>query len=110
MDESRHDERFRALASPARRRLLRLVRDEARAVGDLRAELGVSQPAVSQHLAILRDVGLVTVTVDGRRRLYRADVAAIAEMRDFFDEYWSTSVDRLAAVDESETRRRRRAS
>ena len=108
--EAQHDERFRALASPARRRLLQLVRDRARSVGDLRAELDVSQPAVSQHLAILRDAGLVTVEADGRRRLYRADVASISEMREFFDEYWSMSVDRLAAAAESDTHRRRSAS
>lgn len=92
------DDGFRALASPARRRVLQLVRDEARPVGELAEELGVSQPAVSQHLAVLRDAGLVSVRVDGRRRLYRADVERLAEVRAFFDEYWSTGLDRLAAA------------
>lgn len=89
---------FRALASPARRRVLRLVRDEARSVGELAAELGVSQPAASQHLGVLRDAGLVTVTVDGRHRRYRVDRAGIAAVRAFFDDYWSDALDRLEAA------------
>jgi DNA-binding transcriptional ArsR family regulator len=104
------DDRFRALANPTRRALLRLVRDEARPVGELASELGASQPATSQHLAVLREAGLVTVEADGRRRLYRADLASLAEVRRFFDEYWSSSIDRLAAVAESDGAARRRAS
>lgn len=94
------DIRFRALANPTRRTLLRLVRDEARPVGVLADELDMSQPAVSQHLAVLRQAGLVRVERDGRRRLYRTDTESLAELRRFFDDYWSSSVDRLAAVAE----------
>jgi DNA-binding transcriptional ArsR family regulator len=104
------DDRFRALANPTRRTLLRLVRDDARPVGELAVAAGVSQPATSQHLAVLRDAGLVTVEVDGRRRLYRADLESLADLRRFFDEYWSTSVDRLASVAAADVARRRRAS
>lgn len=104
------DDRFRALANPTRRALLRLVRDEPRPVGELAACVGASQPATSQHLAVLREAGLVTVEVDGRRRLYRADIESLAEVREFFDEYWSASVDRLAGVAAAASRQRRRAS
>ena len=104
------DEGFRALASPTRRALLRLVRDEAQPVGVLAERLEVSQPAVSQHLAVLREAGLVTVEPDGRRRLYRADVAAVSELRSFFDGYWSDAVDRLADAAELAAARRRAAS
>lgn len=90
------DARFRALANPTRRTMLRLVRDDARSVGALADDLEMTQPAVSQHLAVLRDAGLVRMEPDGRRRLYRADIEALAEVRQFFDEYWSSSVDRLA--------------
>jgi len=90
------DARFRALANPTRRTMLRLVRDEALPVGALADELDMTQPAVSQHLAVLREAGLVHVAPEGRRRLYRADVEALAELRQFFDDYWSQSVDRLA--------------
>jgi DNA-binding transcriptional ArsR family regulator len=104
------DEGFRALANPTRRELLRLVRDEAQPVGALAERLDVSQPAVSQHLAVLREAGLVTVEPDGRRRLYRADVAAVAELRAFFDGYWSDAVDRLADAAERAASQRRAAS
>ena len=90
------DARFRALANPTRRTMLRLARDDARSVGALADELDMTQPAVSQHLAVLRDAGLVRVEPEGRRRLYRADIEALTEVRQFFDEYWSSSVDRLA--------------
>lgn len=89
---------FRALASPARRRVLRLVGDEPRSVGDVADALDVSQPAASQHLAALRTAGLVTVQVDGRRRIYRPDVDRLAELRSFFDAYWTSALDRLDAA------------
>jgi DNA-binding transcriptional ArsR family regulator len=94
------DDAFRALASPARRRVLSLVKDRPLPVGELADALGVSQPAASQHLAVLREAGLVTVAVDGRRRLYRVDLARIAAVRSFFDEYWDAALDRLAGVAE----------
>ena len=104
------DERFKALANANRRILLRLLRDEPRPVGDLARELSVSQPAVSQHLAVLRDAGLVTVEPDGRRRLYRADTGALADVQAFFDDYWSAGVDRLANAAERAATNRRAAS
>lgn len=104
------DARFRALANPTRRTMLRLVRDESRSVGALAAQLDMTQPAVSQHLAVLRDAGLVQVEPEGRRRMYRADIESIAEVRQFFDEYWSQSVDRLALVAEGLADRREVAS
>lgn len=94
------DRVFRALASPSRRRVLSLVRDRARPVSDLAEQLGVSQPAASQHLAVLREAGLVTVEARGRRRLYRADVERIAALRSFFDEYWDAALDGLARAAE----------
>ncbi len=72
--------------------------------------LGEPQPKVSRHLAILRDAGLVEVRRDGRRRLYRADLDAVADARRFFDEYWSTSLDRLAVAAERRAGDRRAAS
>lgn len=104
------DERFKALAHPARRALLRLVRDEARPVGELAEALSVSQPATSQHLAVLRDAGLVTVERQGRSRLYQADMATLSELRAYFDDFWSTSVDRLQAFAEQAAARREHAS
>jgi len=62
---------FDVLAEPHRRRILDLLRDDERAVGELVADLGISQPGVSRHLRVLRDAGLVEVRVDAQRRLYR---------------------------------------
>lgn len=104
------DERFRALANPTRRTMLRLVRDQADSVGRLAAAVGLSQPAASQHLAVLREAGLVTVEARGRHRLYRADSAALEDVRRFFDDYWSTAVDRLAATAERAAVERKAAS
>ncbi len=104
------DERFRALANRSRRRLLVLVRDEERSVGELASELDVTQPATSQHLAVLRDASLVDVRVDGRRRLYRANQDQVAAAQAFFDEYWSSSLDRLAQVAEHTASKRSNAS
>ncbi len=104
------DARFRALANPTRRTMLRLVRDESCSVGALAERLDMTQPAVSQHLAVLRDAGLVNVEQDGRRRLYRTDGESLAELRQCFDEYWSQSVDRLTVAAERLTDRQERAS
>ena len=100
-DPDPDDHALRALANPNRRRILRLVRDHERSVGDLAVELGMSQPAVSQHLAVLRQSGLVRMTPAGRRHLYRADNAAVAAAGRFFAEYWEEAADRLAATAEA---------
>ncbi|MDJ0768098.1 MAG: metalloregulator ArsR/SmtB family transcription factor [Ilumatobacter sp.] len=104
------DERFRALANPTRRRLLRIVRDDARTVGDLASSVGASQPATSQHLGVLREAGLVSVEQRGRCRLYRADHAALREAQRFFEDYWSKNLDVLADVAERRAARRSAAS
>ncbi len=95
------DDSLRALANGTRRAIVRLTRDRDWPVGELATELGVSQPAISQHLAVLRDAGLVSATVDGRRRLYRADTGAIARAGRFFAEYWDDALDRLATAAEA---------
>ena len=104
------DDRFRALGNERRRAMLRLVRDHEQPVSVITEQLDMTQPAVSQHLAVLRDAGLVTVRADGRRRLYRADPAALAELQGFFDDYWSGAVDRLAEAAERAAAQRREAS
>lgn len=86
------------------------MRDEPKSVGQLADELGVSQPAVSQHLATLREAGLVTVEADGRRRIYRPDLRSLAELRSFFDSYWTDALDRLDAVATAAAHEQRAAS
>ena len=81
-------EAIEALSHPGRREMLRLVLDRELPVSDLADRVGVSQPAASQHLKVLRDAGLVRGRVDGQRRLYRADSEGLARLRAELDAYW----------------------
>lgn len=90
---------FAVLAEPVRRDILDLLREGERPVGDLVAELAMSQPAVSKHLRVLREAGLVEVRPDAQRRLYRLNPAPLAEIDAWLAPYrqlWSASLDRLA--------------
>ena len=90
-----------ALANPGRRALLRLVLDREMPVNELAERVGVSQPAASQHLKVLRDAGLVKGRVDGRRRLYRVDVEGLERLRRELDAYWGPALDALEAAAEA---------
>jgi len=68
---------------------------------ELAEAAGLTRSAASQHLKQLRDAGLVTARVDGNRRLYRADLARVAEIASFLDEFWATPLQRLRAAAES---------
>jgi DNA-binding transcriptional ArsR family regulator len=92
------------VAEPRRQQILRLVWDDERAVGDLVERLHLSYPGVSQHLALLRDAGLVTVRRDGKRRLYRADHAQLGPLKDLLESFWHENLDRLAALAEDAER------
>lgn len=97
-----------ALADGTRRGLLRLVRDEERSAGDLAAAFPrISRPAVSQHLRVLHDAGLVRIRPDGSRRLYRAQAEGLAEVWDFIDDMWADRLARLKIVTERAERIRR---
>jgi DNA-binding transcriptional ArsR family regulator len=85
-----------ALADNTRRSILRLVRDDERSAGDIAAEFPtISRPAVSQHLGVLHDAGLVSVRRDGNHRMYRTRTEGLAEMWRYIDEMWT---DRLARL------------
>jgi DNA-binding transcriptional ArsR family regulator len=84
-----------AIADPTRRRVLELVRDRELAAGEIAGAFEISRPAVSRHLRVLREAGLVTERREGRLHLYRADPAPLQELRGWLDEYWSG---RLAAL------------
>jgi DNA-binding transcriptional ArsR family regulator len=88
------------VAEPRRQEILRLVWDDELAVGDLVDELDLSYAGVSQHLALLRDAGFVTVRRDGKRRLYRADHEQLGPFKDFLESFWTNSIDRLAQLAE----------
>jgi len=86
-----------AVAEPRRREILRLVWDAERSAGDVAAHFDVTFGAVSQHLAVLRKAGLVSVRKDGNRRLYRADRAALGPLATWLESMWSAELDTLAA-------------
>jgi DNA-binding transcriptional ArsR family regulator len=86
------------LAEPNRRRILDLVRDRPRPVGELVKELGLTQPGTSKHLRVLREAGLVEVRPDGRRRLYALRPEPLAELDAWLAPYrrlWSARLDAL---------------
>jgi DNA-binding transcriptional ArsR family regulator len=72
--------------------MLRLVLDRELPVGELAERAGLSQPAASQHLKVLRDAGLVQGRVDGRRRLYRVDLQGLQRLRQELDAYWGPAL------------------
>jgi DNA-binding transcriptional ArsR family regulator len=96
-----------ALGDPTRRRIFELLRGGPQAVGELAAELPVSRPAVSQHLRVLKDAGLVSERPEGTRRIYRLDPEGLEELRTYFDRFWETALASFeAAVDRQEKERR----
>ena len=89
---------FEVLAEPNRRRILDLLREDERSVGDLVSELAISQPGVSKHLRVLRRAGLVDVRVDAQRRLYRLRPEPLRQVDEWLVPYraaWADRLDRL---------------
>lgn len=85
-----------ALADPTRREILSRLADRPRPVGELAAELPVTRSAVSQHLKILKNAGLVTEQAEGTRRIYQVDPVALAALRDQLETYWQRALTRYA--------------
>jgi DNA-binding transcriptional ArsR family regulator len=92
-DESATDDAFRALAEPRRRAILRLVASDELAAGEIAAAFDVTRTAISQHLTVLREAGLVNERRAGTRRLYRARPEGLAGLRRFLDDMWSDALD-----------------
>ena len=90
-----------ALADPTRRAVFERLRGGPRAVGELARDLPVSRPAVSQHLRVLKDAGLVTERRDGTRRIYRLDPEGLASLREAFDEFWTEALASFKAAAEA---------
>jgi len=93
-----------ALGDPTRRAILERLRAKPLSVGEIADGLPVSRPAVSQHLRVLNEAGLVTGRRNGTRRLYRLDPDGVGELRDYFDDFWT---DALAAFKAEAERERR---
>ncbi len=100
---------LQALAEPKRRRILTLIRDRELAVGEIAAQFDVTRPAISQHLRVLKEAGLVTDRQEGTRRYYRAVPEGLAELRAFVEGFWDLRLEALKDAAEAEERQNRRA-
>ena len=96
---------LKAIAEPHRREILRLVWDAELSAGEIASHFDVSRPAVSQHLNVLKEVGLVSERRNGTRRLYRARPEGLVELKAFLEDFWG---DRLAALKQEAEREERK--
>jgi DNA-binding transcriptional ArsR family regulator len=87
-----NEEALDALGDPTRRAIFERLRSGPLAVGELARGLPVSRPAVSQHLRVLKEAGLVTDRAQGTRRLYRVDQRGLAGLRDYFESFWDETL------------------
>jgi DNA-binding transcriptional ArsR family regulator len=93
---------LKAIAAPRRRQILTLVRDGELSAGEIAGHFDVTRPAVSQHLNVLKEAGLVTERRNGTRRLYRARPEGLAQLKAFLEEFWDQRLDALKAEAERE--------
>jgi len=97
----------RAIAAPRRRQILSLVRDEELSAGEIASHFDVSRPAVSQHLNVLKEAGLVSERRNGTKRLYRAQPEGLAELRAFLEQFWGDRLEALKREAEREETKKR---
>ncbi len=101
---------LRAIAEPRRREILRLVRDGELAAGEIATHFEISRPAISQHLSVLKEAGLLAERREGARRLYRARPEGLDGLREFLQGFWGDRLRRLKWEVEAEAQRRPRTS
>ena len=93
---------LRAIAAPRRRQILALVRDGELSAGEIAGHFDVTRPAVSQHLTVLKEAGLVSERRNGTQRLYRARPEGLAQLKAFLEEFWGERLDALKLEAERE--------
>jgi len=98
---------LRAIAEPRRRQILRLVRQGEMSAGEIASHFDVTRSAVSQHLRVLKDAGLLSERRNGTRRIYRVRPEGLAELREFIDGFWDVQLSALKREAEAEERRGR---
>jgi DNA-binding transcriptional ArsR family regulator len=96
------DEALRAIAEPRRRAILRLVADDELAAGEIAAVFDVTRTAISQHLTVLKNAGLLAERREGTRRLYRARPEGLDGLREFLDDMWAASLDAARQIVEAD--------
>jgi DNA-binding transcriptional ArsR family regulator len=97
-----------AIAEPRRRQILELIGPGELSAGEIAGHFEVTRPAISQHLAVLSEAGLVSVRRDGTRRIYRTRPEGISELREYLEAFWSVRLGRLKTVAERAEKERQR--
>jgi DNA-binding transcriptional ArsR family regulator len=97
---------LKAIAEPRRRAILGLVREDELSAGEIASHFEVTRPAVSQHLNVLKEAGLVSERRNGTRRLYRARPEGLVELRSFLDGFWDVRLEALKREAEKEERKK----
>lgn len=100
---------LKAIAEPRRREILRLVRADERTAGEIAQAFDVTRPAISQHLGVLKEAGLVDERREGTRRYYRARPEGLRDLQRFLEEFWDERLAALKSAAEREEKRRKRA-
>ena len=98
---------MKAIAEPRRQQILRLVWDHELTAGEIASRFEISWPAVSQHLGVLKEAGLVDERRNGTKRLYRARPQGLADLKAFLDEFWGDRLEALKREAEREERSKR---
>ena len=97
---------LRAIVEPRRREILRLVQSSELSAGEIAAHFTVTRPAISQHLRVLTQAGLLAMRRDGTRRIYRTRPEGLEEVRRFLEQFWQDNLVRLKEAAEAEERSR----
>ena len=97
---------LRAIAEPRRRQILELVRERELSAGEIASKFDVTRPAISQHLGVLKEAGLVDERRNGTQRLYRARPQGLAELKAFLDGFWDAKLEALQREAEREEKKR----
>jgi DNA-binding transcriptional ArsR family regulator len=98
---------IQALAEPRRREILELIRDRELTAGAIASGFDVTRPAISQHLGVLKEAGLVSERREGTRRFYRARPEGLKELKEFLDGFWTFALQQLKREAEAEERNKR---
>jgi DNA-binding transcriptional ArsR family regulator len=101
---------LKAIAAPHRRQILSLVRDEELSAGEIAGHFDVTRPAVSQHLGVLKEAGLVDERRNGTKRMYRARPEGLQPVREFLEQFWDERLDALKREAEIDERKKQDGS
>jgi DNA-binding transcriptional ArsR family regulator len=97
---------LKAIAAPRRRQILTLVRDGELTAGEIASHFDVTRPAISQHLNVLKEAGLVSERRNGTRRLYQARPEGLVDLKEFLEEFWDVRLEALKREAEKEERKK----